>query len=392
MLKINNNFDNISESYLFSTISKRVAAFRATHPESEIIRLGIGDVTLPICSAAVDELVKAAREQGVAGTFEGYGPEQGYLFLRRLIRDNDYLSRGVELSVDEIFISDGAKSDIGNIGDILSRDNVVAITNPVYPVYVDTNIMAGREIMMLPCVAENGFVPMLPTGKVPDVIYLCYPNNPTGTSLRRLELKHWVDYALDNGALLLYDSAYEAYICSDDVPHSIFEIEGAKKCAIEFRSYSKTAGFTGLRCGYTIVPREIAGGKLNDMWRRRQCTKFNGASYVVQRAAAALYTEEGRGQVRKNIEYYMANARLLVDGLHEAGLTVYGGVDAPYIWAKTPGGVDSWSFFDTLLDKCGIVATPGVGFGQCGEGYMRFTSFNTRENTVEAVTRIKNML
>ena len=395
MFKANENFSRVEESYLFSTVARRVDAFLHDHPGAVLIRLGIGDVTRPVCHAAVDELVKAAAEQAVDETFVGYGPEQGHRFLIERIVEHDYRARGIDVQPDEVFVSDGAKSDTGNIGDILSTVNLVAVTDPVYPVYVDTNVMAGREVMKLPCTADNDFAPVLPTGHVPDVIYLCYPNNPTGTSLKKSQLKVWVDYALEHGSLILFDSAYEAYIQRPDVPHSIYEIDGACNCAIEFRSYSKTAGFTGLRCGYTVVPRDLtdaAGLNLNKMWRRRQCTKFNGASYVVQRAATALYTPEGRRQLQENIDYYMTNARILRDGVTRAGLSAYGGVDSPYLWVKTPAGIDSWAFFEFLLDKCHIVSTPGSGFGSCGEGYVRFTAFNTHAATEEAMRRLNAAL
>ncbi|MDE7386381.1 MAG: LL-diaminopimelate aminotransferase [Muribaculaceae bacterium] len=394
MYKANRNFSLVSESYLFSTIARRVDAYKAAHPEADIIRLGIGDVTRPLCQAAVEALKAAADAQADANTFTGYGPEQGHRFLIDAIIEGDYRSRGIEIDLSEVFVSDGAKSDIGNIGDILSVDNVVAITDPVYPVYLDTNIMAGRRVMLLDCLEANGFRPSLPSGQAPDIIYLCYPNNPTGTSLTRAELKMWVDYALANGCLILFDSAYEAYITRDDVPHSIYEIEGARRCAIEFRSFSKTAGFTGLRCGYTVVPRELTdadGTRLNDLWRRRQCTKFNGASVVVQHAAAALYTAEGRRQVRADIGYYMANAGVIRQGLSELGFNVYGGVDSPYVWAKAPVAIDSWQLFDLLLERCNVVVTPGVGFGKCGEGYIRLTSFNSHQKTREAINRIKSL-
>ncbi len=392
MYKVNSNFQNVSGSYLFSAVAHRVSQFCEANPGVDILRLGIGDVTRPVCQAAVNELVRASAEQGIAESFVGYGPEQGHHFLIDLIVEHDYRARGIDVSPDEVFVSDGAKSDLGNIGDILSTDNIVAITDPVYPVYLDTNIMAGRRIVTLPCRASGDFVPVPPDDVIPDIIYLCYPNNPTGMSLTREQLAVWVDYARSHGSLILFDSAYEAYIQRAGVPHSIYELEGARECAIEFRSYSKTAGFTGLRLGYTVVPRDLVtsdGIRLNDMWRRRQSTKFNGASYVVQRAAAALYTPEGRQQVKSNIGYYMTNARLLIQGLADASLTVYGGIDSPYVWVKAPAGMDSWSFFDILLEKCHIVATPGVGFGECGEGFMRFTSFNSRANTIEAARRIR---
>lgn len=406
MIKVNGNFTLIPPSYLFSEIAKKVSDFRQANPTAEIISLGIGDVTLPICKAAIEGLHRAADDQANASSFHGYGPEQGHLFLREAIAKHDYQTRRIDISAYEIFISDGAKSDIGNIGDILSTDCRVAVTDPVYPVYVDTNAMAGRagiptgngswsRIIYLPCMAENSFVPQLPA-ETPDIIYLCYPNNPTGTALTRNQLQTWVDYALDNRCLILFDSAYEAYITSPDIPHSIYELPGAKKCAIEFRSFSKTAGFTGLRLGYTIVPEELEGvdGKgrkvsLHKLWLRRQSTKFNGASYVVQRAAEALYTAEGQQQVKANINYYMTNARLLRDGLSDAGLQAFGGVNAPYIWVKSPDGLSSWDFFNILLGRQHIVVTPGVGFGPSGEGYVRLTAFSSHEATLEAVNRIK---
>lgn len=394
MFKANTNFSKISESYLFSTVARRVAAYSEAHPDACIIKMGIGDVTLPVPQAAIDELVKAAAEQTVAETFRGYGPEQGHRFLIDRIIDCDYKPRGIDLSPDEVFISDGAKSDLGNIGDILSTDNLVAVTDPVYPVYLDTNIMAGRRVIKLPCTASDGFVPQLPDVEIPDIIYLCYPNNPTGTSLTRGQLKVWVNYAREHGSLILFDSAYEAYISRPDVPHSIYEIDGARECAIEFRSFSKTAGFTGLRLGYTVVPRELISAEkmsLNAIWRRRQCTKFNGASYVIQRAASALYTPCGQAQVRHNVDYYMNNASMLRQGLEKAGLIVYGGVDAPYVWAGAPAGMNSWQFFDLLLDQCHVVCTPGVGFGDCGEGFVRFTAFSTHVNTAEACRRIAGL-
>lgn len=408
MIKVNDNFLKLPASYLFSEIARKVEAYRQAHPDAPVIRMGIGDVTRPICHAAIAGLRKGVDDEAHEGTFHGYGPEQGYDFLRSNIAEHDYASRGISIDIDEIFISDGAKSDTGNIGDILSPGCKIAVTDPVYPVYVDTNVMAGRGgdplpgggwsgIEYLPCTAENGFVPALPTGN-PDVIYLCYPNNPTGTSLTRDQLKVWVDYALEHNALIMFDSAYEAYITDSDVPHSIYELEGAKRCAIEFRSFSKTAGFTGLRCGYTVVPKELKGVdadgnevSLNKLWLRRQTTKFNGASYVIQRGAEALYTEEGKRQTDKTVAYYMRNAALLRQGLTEAGLEVYGGKNAPYIWIKTPGGMSSWEFFDLLLDKCNVVGTPGVGFGPSGEGYFRLTAFSRYEDTLEAVERLKRL-
>lgn len=407
MIKVNDNFCKLPAAYLFSEVARRIDAYRKAHPEADIIRMGIGDVTCPICQAAVDAMHRAADDQLSEFTFHGYGPEQGYSFLREKISEYDYKSRGVNIGIDEIFISDGAKSDTGNIGDILSVDCKIAVTDPVYPVYVDTNVMSGRagnlcggrwdHIEYLPCTAENDFIPALPVGN-PDVIYLCYPNNPTGTTLNHEQLAKWVEYALAHNALIMFDSAYEAYITEDDVPHSIYEIPGAEKVAIEFRSYSKTAGFTGLRCGYTVVPKALKGVdsegnevSLNALWNRRQCTKFNGASYVVQRAAEALYSPKGQRQVKETIGYYMRNAKVLREGLAEAGLDVYGGVNAPYIWIKTPGGMSSWDFFDLLLSECNVAGTPGSGFGPSGEGYFRLTAFGRYENTVEAVARLKKL-
>ena len=409
MIIINENFLNLQDSYLFQTIAKKVAEFQTNNPDKRIIKLGIGDVTRPIVPAVVEAMHKAVDEMGNPETFRGYGPEQGYEFLREKIVENDYLKRGVSLSSDEIFISDGAKCDCGNIGDILGLDNRVAITDPVYPVYLDTNIMAGRgtnfnkengkfdKIIYIPATADNNFIPEFPK-EVPDMIYLCFPNNPTGTTLSKAELKKWVDYAKENKSLILFDSAYESFIQEEDVPHSIYEIEGAKEVAIEFRSFSKTAGFTGIRCAYAVVPKALKGytkqGEeviLNKLWNRRQGTKFNGVSYPVQRAAEAIYTEEGQKQIKENIAYYMNNAKIIKEGLIEAGFTVYGGVNAPYIWLKVPEGLTSWEFFDKLLNEANVVGTPGVGFGPSGEGYFRLTAFGTMENTIEAIARIKNM-
>ena len=405
MFKVNDNFTRLPSSYLFSEVARKVKAFTESHPEVEVIRMGIGDVTRPLCPAVTDALHRAVEDEAHADTFHGYGPEQGYGFLISRIVECDYRRRGIEISEDEVFVSDGAKSDTGNIGDILSMTNRVAVTDPVYPVYVDTNVMGGRagrlmpdgrwsEIEYLPCTSENGFVPALPTGN-PDVIYLCYPNNPTGTTLTRQELEKWVKYCRDNGALLLFDAAYEAFIREDDVPHSIYEIEGAREVAIEFRSFSKTAGFTGIRLGYTVVPKSLTGcsrdgGKvsLNGLWRRRQTTKFNGASYLTQRGAEALYSEEGQRQVRETIDYYLENAGIMRRSLAEAGYECVGGVNSPYIWIKTPDGMSSWEFFDYLLERSHIVGTPGSGFGPSGEGYFRLTAFNTRENTVKAMSRL----
>ena len=407
MIRINDNFIKLPASYLFSEIARRVETFASTHKGEPIIRMGIGDVTRPICPAAVEAMHKAVADEADASTFKGYGPEQGYMFLREKIVEHDYWKRGIDISADEVFVSDGAKSDTGNIGDIFSTECKVAVTDPVYPVYIDTNVMSGRagsltdgkwsRIEYLPCSEENSFVPSLPA-MAPDIIYLCYPNNPTGTTLTRTQLKAWVDYAKSHNALILFDSAYEAYISEADVPHSIYEIEGAKEVAIEFRSFSKTAGFTGVRCGYTVVPHELKGidadGKtveLNALWNRRQCTKFNGASYISQRAAEALYSEEGQKQIRDTIDYYMENARMLREGIAQAGIRCRGGINAPYIWIKTPGNLSSWQFFDLMLSKCHVVGTPGVGFGPSGEGYFRLTAFSSRENTAEAVERIKRL-
>lgn len=400
LLKINENFAKLPANYLFVDIADRVKKFSELHPETEIIRLGIGDVTRPLPKAIVDAMMKAAEEMGSAATFRGYGPEAGYMFLRETISKNDFQSRGVDIQPDEIFVSDGAKSDTGSIGDIFGTDNVVAVCDPVYPVYVDTNVMSGRageysegkgfnKIVYMPCKKENNFLPEIPNQHA-DMIYLCFPNNPTGMGIDRESLKKWVDYALENKAVLLYDAAYEAFITEPDMPHSIFELSGARKCAIEFRSFSKTAGFTGVRCGYTIIPKDLVFGgvSLNKLWDRRQSTKMNGVSYPVQRAAEAVYSEEGRRGVLENIAYYQANAKIMREGLSKAGFEVYGGVNSPYVWLKVPEGLTSWDFFDLLLEKTGVVGTPGSGFGAFGEGYFRLTSFNTKENTLKAVERI----
>lgn len=385
-MKINDHYMNLASNYLFADIAKKVQAFKAENPEAEVISLGIGDVTQPLCPAVVEALHKAADEMGQSATFRGYGPERGYDFLRNAIVENDYRARGIDIDADEVFVSDGAKSDTGNFQELLSEDCVVAVTDPVYPVYVDSNIMAGRRIVKLPCTAENGFVPAFPQEHV-DVIYLCYPNNPTGTTLNKEQLKAWVDYALQHDALIFYDAAYEAFIQSKDVPHSIYEIPGAKECAVEFHSFSKTAGFTGVRCGYTIVPKTLPV-PLNQLWSRRQCTKFNGTSYISQRAAEAIYTPEGKQQIRTTISYYMQNAKLMCETLTQMGFTVYGGTDAPYIWVKTPKGMTSWEFFDWMLHSAHVVCTPGAGFGPSGEGYVRLTAFGTHENTEKALRRI----
>lgn len=409
MIRVNDNFTLLPQSYLFSEIARKVSDFTASHPDEKIIRMGIGDVTRPLCPAAIEAMHLAVDDEASSSTFHGYGPEQGYSFLREAIAENDYRARGLDISPDDIFISDGAKSDTGNIGDILARDCRVAVTDPVYPVYVDTNVMAGRAgkplpdggwsgIEFLPCTGENDFVPALPVTS-PDIIYLCFPNNPTGTVLTAGELKKWVDYALSHNALLLFDSAYEAYVRTPGVPRSIYEIEGAERCAIEFRSFSKTAGFTGVRCGYTVVPSSLKGidgsgheVELRKLWNRRQCTKFNGASYISQRAAEALYTPLGRIQVADTIEYYRRNASMLLKGLSEAGLKAYGGVDSPYIWVKTPEEIpSSWKFFDYLMEHAGIVGTPGAGFGRAGEGYFRLTAFSSADATEEACLRLSRL-
>lgn len=409
MFHINDNFTKLPAAYLFSEVARRINAYTALHPDAEIIRMGIGDVTRPIVPAVINALHKAVDDEGAADTFHGYGPEQGYEFLTSKIAEYDYKRHGVDISIDEIFVSDGAKCDTGNIGDILSVNNRVCVTDPVYPVYVDTNVMGGRAgnllpsgrwdgIEYLPCTEENDFVPSLPK-ITPDVVYLCYPNNPTGTALTRAQLKVWVDYCRANGVLLLFDSAYEAFITSPDVPHSIYEIEGARECAIEFRSFSKTAGFTGLRLGYTVVPIELCGmdsaGKrvpLNGLWRRRQTTKFNGAGYLTQRGATGIYTPEGQKEIRANIDYYMTNASYMLAALKEAGIHAYGGVDSPYVWFKVPDGLTSWEMFDRLLSECNVAGTPGSGFGHSGEGYFRLTAFNTLENTRRAMDRIRTKI
>ena len=409
MININENFLNLQDSYLFSTIAKKVAEFSKVNPDKKIIKLGIGDVTRPIVPAVIEAMHKAVDEMAEQNSFKGYGPEQGYEFLIEKISENDYKKRGIDIEIDEIFVSDGAKCDCGNIVDIFGIDNKIAITDPVYPVYLDTNVMSGRSgkydektgkyenIVYMPATAENNFVPELPKEKV-DIIYLCFPNNPTGTTLPKEELKKWVEYAKENSAIILYDSAYEAFISDENVPHSIYEIEGAKDVAIEFRSFSKTAGFTGVRCAYAVVPKNLYGFtkdgekvSINKLWNRRQCTKFNGVSYVVQKGAEAVYSKEGQEQIKENISYYMENARIIREGLEKAGFTVFGGKNAPYIWLKVPEGLSSWEFFDKLLTEANVVGTPGVGFGPSGEGYFRLTAFGTKENTIEAMDRIKNM-
>ncbi len=398
MTKLNTNFQRLSHRYLFADIAQRVAKYKSEHPDAQIIRLGIGDVTRPLPQASIEAMHKAVDECACSSTFRGYGPEHGYDFLIDAIIAHDFTPRGIRLSRQEVFINDGAKSDTGNIGDILSVTNTVGITDPVYPVYVDTNIMAGRKLTYIPCNEANGFTGDIPSERL-DMIYLCYPNNPTGAVISKEKLSQWVAYARENDSIILYDAAYEAFIQDDSLPHSIFEIEGARECAIEFRSFSKTAGFTGVRCGYTIIPMELKvtgenGGKvcLNDFWERRQCSKFNGASYVSQRGAEAVFSEAGQKQVRESIDYYMGNARLIRESLSSFGLKVFGGQHSPYIWVSTPEGEDSWSFFDRLLCEANVVTTPGEGFGRNGEGFVRITAFGTKEDSVEAMARIKKML
>ncbi len=398
MTKLNTNFQRLSHRYLFADIAQRVAKYKSEHPDAQIIRLGIGDVTRPLPQASIEAMHKAVDECACSSTFRGYGPEHGYDFLIDAIIAHDFTPRGIRLSRQEVFINDGAKSDTGNIGDILSVTNTVGITDPVYPVYVDTNIMSGRKLTYIPCNEANGFTGDIPSERL-DMIYLCYPNNPTGAVISKEKLSQWVAYARENDSIILYDAAYEAFIQDDSLPHSIFEIEGARECAIEFRSFSKTAGFTGVRCGYTIIPMELKvtgenGVKvcLNDFWERRQCSKFNGASYVSQRGAEAVFSEAGQKQVRESIDYYMGNARLIRESLSSFGLKVFGGQHSPYIWVSTPEGEDSWSFFDRLLFEANVVTTPGEGFGRNGEGFVRVTAFGTKEDSVEAMARIKKML
>ena len=401
MYKINDNYLKLPGSYLFSTIAKKVNAYTAANPDKKVIRLGIGDVTLPLAPAVIDAMHKAVDEMAHAETFHGYAPDLGYEFLRSAIVENDYKARGVDIAIDEIFVSDGAKSDSGNIGDIFAQNNRIAVCDPVYPVYVDTNAMAGRtgdyvkekeawsNVIYMPCTAENNFVPELPK-ETPDIIYICCPNNPTGTTLNKDQLQKWVDFALTKGAVIIYDAAYEAYISEDDVPHSIYECDDAKKCAIEMRSFSKNAGFTGTRLGFTVIPKELTcdGVSLNSLWARRHGTKFNGAPYIIQRAGEAVYSPEGKKQTKEQIAYYMNNAKIIREGLTNAGYTVFGGINAPYIWLKTPDNMTSWDFFDYLLENLNIVGTPGSGFGPSGEGYFRLTAFGSLENTKEAMERI----
>jgi LL-diaminopimelate aminotransferase len=405
MALVNEHFLKLPNNYLFADIAKKVNAFKVMHPKADVISLGIGDVTQPLCPAVVEAMHKAADEMATAEGFRGYGPEQGYDFLREAILKNDFLPRGIHLDIDEIFVNDGAKSDTGNIQELIRWDNSIAVTDPIYPVYIDSNAMIGRaglkgddgrwsNVIYMPCTAENNFVPQIPDRRV-DVIYLCYPNNPTGTVITKDELRKWVNYALKNDALIFYDAAYQAYIQDETIPHSIYEIRGARRCAIEFHSYSKTAGFTGVRCGYTIVPKDLTASTiegeripLNPLWYRRQCTKFNGTSYISQRAAEAIYTPDGKEQVKSTIGYYMQNAHHMLSTLRNLGFDCYGGENAPYIWMRTPNGSGSWQFFEELLYGANVVCTPGVGFGPSGEGYVRFTAFGSHEKTDEALDRI----
>lgn len=404
MYKINTNYQKLPGSYLFSDIAKKVSAFTQEHPEADIIRLGIGDVTQPIAPAMIEAMHKAVDEMGDAKTFRGYAPDLGYDFLRNVIVVHDYQARGCAITADEIFVSDGAKSDSGNIQEIFAQDNRIAVCDPVYPVYIDSNVMAGRtgeydaktqtwsNVIYMPCTAENNFVPEFPKEN-PDIIYLCLPNNPTGTTLTKEQLQLWVDYANRIGAVIIYDAAYEAYISESNVAHTIYECEGARTCAIEIRSFSKNAGFTGVRLGFTVVPKDLVcdGVSLHDMWARRHGTKFNVAPYIIQRAGEAVYSEAGQAQIKEQVGYYMNNAKTIYTGLKEAGYEVFGGVNAPYIWLKTPEHMTSWEFFDFLLEKANVVGTPGCGFGPSGEGYFRLTAFGTYENSVRALERIKQL-
>ncbi len=408
MALVNEHFLKLPDNYLFADVAKKVNAFKVSHPNANVVSLGIGDVTQPLCPAVTEAMHRAVDEMTTPEGFHGYGPEQGYPFLRETIIKHDFLPRGIHLDPSEIFVNDGAKSDTGNIQELVRWDNSIGVTDPIYPVYIDSNVMIGRageikdgrwsNVIYMPCTAENHFIPQLPNHRV-DIIYLCYPNNPTGTVLSKEELRKWVNYALKNDTLIFYDAAYEAYIQDPDIPHSIYEIKGARKVAIEFHSYSKTAGFTGVRCGYTVVPKEVTAstldGKrvaLNPLWYRRQCTKFNGTSYISQRAAEAIYTPEGKEQVKKAIAYYMDNARTMRSTLTSLGLEVFGGENAPYIWLKTPKGEDSWRFFEQMLYNAHVVCTPGVGFGPSGQGYVRLTAFGSHEDCAEAMERLKKWI
>lgn len=409
MALVNEHFLKLPNNYLFADIAKKVNAFKVSHPKAEVISLGIGDVTQPLCPAVIEAMHKAVDEMASKDSFRGYGPEQGYQFLRDAIVKNDFVARGIHLEASEIFVNDGAKSDTGNFQELVRWDNSIGVTDPIYPVYIDSNVMIGRagelgedgkwsNVTYMPCSAENNFTPALPDKRV-DVIYLCYPNNPTGTVITRDELRKWVNYAIKNDALIFYDAAYEAYIQDEDIPHSIYEIKGARKVAVEFHSFSKTAGFTGIRCGYTVVPKELTVATLsgervplNHLWNRRQCTKFNGTSYISQRAAEAIYTPEGKEQIKATIDYYMNNARTMYNTLTELGLEVYGGRNAPYIWVKTPNDMGSWKFFEQMLYEAHVVCTPGVGFGPSGEGYIRLTAFGDADDCKEAMERLKKWL
>jgi len=409
MALVNEHFLKLADSYLFVDIAKKVNAYKVSHPKTRVISLGIGDVTQPLCPAVIEAMHKAVDEMAVKSSFRGYGPERGYDFLREAIIKNDFLPRGIHLDANEIFVNDGAKSDTGNIQELLRWDNSVGVTDPIYPVYIDSNAMIGRagvsqegrfsNVNYMPCTAENNFIPQIPDHRV-DMIYLCYPNNPTGTVLPKEELRKWVNYALHNDTIIFYDAAYEAYIQDDSIPHSIYEIKGARKCAIEFHSYSKTAGFTGVRCGYTVIPKELSAAtldgkrriELNRLWDRRQSTKFNGTSYISQRAAEATYTPEGKKQIRETIDYYMGNAKMLCGALRSLGFQVYGGENAPYLWVKTPNNMSSWKFFEQLLYGAGVVCTPGAGFGPSGEGYFRLTAFGDRDDCKEALERIQKFM
>ena len=402
MFKVNENYLKLPGSYLFSTVGRKQREYEAAHPDKKVIRLSIGDVTQPLAPVIIDALHKAVDEMGVKETFHGYAPDLGYEFLRNAIAKNDYADRGCDIAADEIFVSDGAKCDSGNIQEIFSLDNKIAVCDPVYPVYVDTNVMAGRagdynpkterysNVIYMPCVADNNFAPELPK-ETPDIIYLCFPNNPTGSTITKDQLQEWVDYANRVGAVIIYDAAYEAYISEDNVPHTIYECEGARTCAIELKSFSKNAGFTGTRLGYSVVPKDLKsdGVSLHSLWARRHGTKYNGAPYIIQRAGEAVYSDEGKAQLKQQVAYYMNNAKVIYEGLKDAGYTVSGGVNAPYIWLKTPDHMTSWEFFDYLLNNTSVVGTPGSGFGPSGEGYFRLTAFGTYENTVEAINRIK---
>lgn len=409
MALVNDHFLKLPNNYLFADIAKKVNAFKVSHPKADVISLGIGDVTQPLCPAVIEAMHKAVEDMAHKETFRGYGPEQGYLFLREAIVKNDFVARGIHLEANEIFVNDGAKSDTGNFQELVRWDNSIGVTDPIYPVYIDSNVMIGRagiqgedgkwsNVTYMPCTADNNFTPELPDKRV-DVIYLCYPNNPTGTVITRDELRKWVNYAIKNDAIIFYDAAYEAYIQDENIPHSIYEIKGARKVAVEFHSFSKTAGFTGVRCGYTVVPKELTVSTLdgervplNHLWYRRQCTKFNGTNYISQRAAEAIYTPEGKAQVKATIDYYMNNARTMYNTLSDLGLEVFGGRNAPYIWVKTPNGMSSWKFFEQMLYEAHVVCTPGVGFGPSGEGYIRLTAFGDKDDCIEAMERLKKWL